>query len=46
MPFRPAVAPALKTMDPRLFQPAPMGLSEDMARLAREPHAKHGRARR
>ncbi len=31
MGFRPAIAPALKTMDPRLFMPEKMGLAGDLA---------------
>jgi propionate CoA-transferase len=35
MGFRPRVSPDLKTMDARLFVPAPMGLAQDV--LARPP---------
>ena len=33
MQFRPAIAPQLRLMDPRLFLPRPMGLASDLARL-------------
>lgn len=36
MAFEPAVSPDLRTMDPRLFLPAPMGLRQDLAGLSRQ----------
>jgi propionate CoA-transferase len=41
MEFRPAISPNLKTMDERLFRPAPMGLAADIA--TREPRASSPR---
>jgi hypothetical protein len=37
MAFRPAIAPDLATMDPRLFRPEPMTLARDLA--LRSPRA-------
>ncbi len=37
MEFRPLVASKLREMDARLFEPRPMGLSEDLARQAKRP---------
>jgi propionate CoA-transferase len=40
MDFRPAISPSLREMDPRLFQPEPMGLRHDLAGRSRKIHPR------
>jgi propionate CoA-transferase len=37
MAFRPRISPNLKEMDPRIFRPGPMGLSQSFAELPARP---------
>ena len=43
MAFQPAVSPALRQMDGRLFTPAPMGLRGDLAAMPRQARAPRRR---
>jgi propionate CoA-transferase len=45
MAFRPRISPDLKIMDTRLFTPSPMGLRQDMKRLAKQARAPRRQTR-